>query len=64
MTKKEQESYKRKVDKLTDELLLGAYRSALNEVDRIHRDILWDLREKIDAWFSEHPEVSDKEGVL
>lgn len=64
MTKKEQVSYKRKIDQVTDGLLMDAYKVALNEVYRIHRDILWDLREKIDVWFSEHPEVSDKEGVL
>jgi hypothetical protein len=36
--------------------MIDAYRNALGEVDRIHRDILSSLRGKIDAWFAEHPE--------
>ena len=59
MTKKEQESYNRKIDKVTNDLMLSAYKVALNEVDRIHRDILWSLREKIDAYFASHPESND-----
>ena len=59
MTKKEQVSYNRKIDKLTDDLLVSAYRVALNEVDRIHRDILLSLRDKIDDWFVSHPENND-----
>ena len=62
MTKKESESYRRKIDKVTDELLIGAYRVALDEVERIHRDILLSLREKIDAWFVEHPEKVGNNG--
>ena len=54
MTKKENISYKRKVSDITDGLMIDAYRSALDEVDRIHRDILLSLRGKIDAWFAEH----------
>ena len=59
MTKKEQISYNRKIDQVTDGLLMDAYKVALNEVDRIHRDILWSLREKIDAYFASHPESND-----
>ena len=33
MTKKENESYRRQIDKVTDELLIDAYKVALGEVD-------------------------------
>ena len=56
MTKKENISYQRQISDITDSLMIDAYRSALDEVDRIHRDILSSLRGKIDAWFAEHPE--------
>lgn len=62
MTKKENISYQRQISDFTDSLLLEAYREALSEVGRIHRDILWSLREKIDTWFAEHPEANP--GVL
>jgi hypothetical protein len=57
MTKKENISYQRKVSDITDGLMVDAYRSAIDEVDRIHRDILLSLRGKIDAWLAEHPKV-------
>jgi hypothetical protein len=63
MTKKENISYQRKVSDITDGLMLDAYRTALGEVDRIHRDILLSLREKIDAWFAEHPNSGDGGGT-
>ena len=56
MTKKENISYQRQISDITDSLMIDAYRNALGEVDRIHRDILSSLRVKIDAWFAEHPE--------
>jgi hypothetical protein len=56
MTKKETISYQRQISDITDSLMIDAYRNALGEVDRIHRDILSSLRGKIDAWFAEHPE--------
>ena len=56
MTKKEQKSYMRKIDEVTDALLIDAYKVALGEVGRIHRDILYSLRSKIDTWFAEHPD--------
>jgi hypothetical protein len=59
MTKKENISYQRQISDITDGLLIDAYRFAMNEVDRIHRDILWSLREKIDGWFETHPEKND-----
>lgn len=55
MTRKESISYQRQVSEIADGLMLDAYRSALHESDRIHRDILWSLRENIDAWFAAHP---------
>ena len=61
MTKNEQKSYMRKIDEVTDGLLIEAYRVALGEVDRIHRDILYSLKLKIDAWFKEHPEKEEVE---
>ena len=63
MTKKENISYQRKVSDITDGLMIDAYRSALDEVDRIHRDILLSLREKIDAWLAEHPNSGDGGGT-
>lgn len=59
MTKKEQVSYKREIDAITDELLIDAYKVSLNKVDKIHRDILLSLRMKIERWLSEHPEKDD-----
>lgn len=59
MTKKEAISYKREIDAITDELLIDAYRVALNKVDSVHRDILLSLRMKIDNWLLEHPENND-----
>lgn len=59
MTKKEEVSYKRKIDQITDGLLIDAYKVALNEVDKLHRDILLGLRAKIDAWLLDHPEKND-----
>lgn len=60
MTKKETISYQRKISDITDALLIDAYRVALNEVDRIHRDILLSLRDKIDQWLVDHPESESK----
>ena len=60
MTKKETISYQRKISDITDALLIDAYRVALNEVDRIHRDILLSLRDKIDQWLVDHPESASK----
>ena len=48
MTKKENISYQRQISDITDSLMIDAYRSALDEVDRIHRDILSSLRGKIE----------------
>jgi hypothetical protein len=56
MTKKENISYKRQISDIADGLMLDAYREALSEVDRIHRDILSALRCKLEKWFAEHPE--------
>ena len=56
MTKKENISYQRQISDITDGLMMGAYRSALGEVDRIHRDILLSLRSKIDVFLAGHPE--------
>ena len=60
MTKKENISYQRKVSDITDGLMIEAYRTALGEVDRIHRDILLSLRDKIDQWLVDHPESESK----
>ena len=57
MTKKETKSYNRKISDITDCLMIDAYRVAMNEVGRVHRDVLAALRDKIDVWFAEHPEV-------
>ena len=59
MTKKEQVSYNREIDAITDDLLIDAYKVSLNKVDKIHRDILLSLRMKIERWLSEHPENDD-----
>lgn len=60
MTKKETISYQRKISDITDALLIDAYRVAMDEVDRIHRDILLSLRDKIDQWLVDHPESESK----
>lgn len=60
MTKKETISYQRKISDITDALLIDAYRIAMDEVDRIHRDILLSLRYKIDQWLVDHPESKSK----
>lgn len=49
MTKKERQSYDRRIDEIADKQIIGAYRNALEVTDGVYLDILLRMRTKIDS---------------
>ena len=49
MTKKERQSYDRRIDEIADKQIFGAYRNALEVTDGVYLDILLRMRTKNDS---------------
>lgn len=49
MTKKERQSYDRRINEIADKQIFGAYRNALEVTDGVYLDILLRMRTKIDS---------------
>ena len=55
-TKREQEAYRRQIDKAAQELMLNAYRMTVDITESIYKDVLKTLARNIEQYLITHPD--------
>ena len=61
-TKREQEAYRRQIDRAAQELMFNAYRMAVDITDSIYKDVLKTLARNIEQYLITHPD-KEKDGT-